>query len=343
MDSGPRVTGSAPGSLRTLDVGPLTWVGGVDADKVDRVAARTGVSAGFTGCVRNLKLARRPVSLSPSSSSSGSVVDPRVKMRRGLLDCDDHPCVRLPCENGGDCDAAADGGGGGRGGGGFVCRCKPDFTGRRCQRRRNACNPNPCKNRGRCQVSQGESADVAFRCACAEGFSGRLCEGEERNGTANASSSSSSDRFKKSPAYSGPRQKLSFGIRTNVTGSRLFDAKLGLGSRRHHRKKELLRFSADSSGRLSVSVVDKSAAAATADVVVSDGAWHRVSVSSLHGWMKVEVDGEAAVLPGQWDDVRFHNLVDFGKRCKPLLQEILIMFKKKKKTHDLSYYRHHRS
>ena len=33
---------------------------------------------------------------------------------------------------------------------GFVCNCKTNFTGRRCQRQRNECHPNPCQNRGKC-------------------------------------------------------------------------------------------------------------------------------------------------------------------------------------------------
>jgi len=45
-------------------------------------------------------------------------------------------------------------------------------TGRRCQRERNQCHPNPCKNHGRCQIE----GDHGFTCQCKTGFLGRLCE-----------------------------------------------------------------------------------------------------------------------------------------------------------------------
>ena len=35
--------------------------------------------------------------------------------------------------------------------------CKSSFTGRRCQRRRNECHPNPCQNRGKCILGKSDS------------------------------------------------------------------------------------------------------------------------------------------------------------------------------------------
>ena len=42
---------------------------------------------------------------------------------------------------------------------GFVCKCKSSFTGRRCQRRRNECHPNPCQNRGKCVLGNSKSGN----------------------------------------------------------------------------------------------------------------------------------------------------------------------------------------
>ena len=48
------------------------------------------------------------------------------------------------------------------------------FTGRRCQRRRNQCHPNPCQNSGQCVRDEGSKG--FFSCKCKTGFGGRLCE-----------------------------------------------------------------------------------------------------------------------------------------------------------------------
>ncbi len=206
------------------------------------------------------------------------------------------------------------------------------FPGRRCQRPRNACHPNPCKNRGRCEVASSSSEDeFAFRCSCAQGFSGRLCEGKRQNDTAG-------DRFRKSGGSSSAgRQRVSFGVSTNVTGSRLFDVKIGLERKRGRkhtsaapkRRKGLLRFSADGEGRLVASVVeDGGTSEAETAVVIADGRWHRVEVTAEEGSaaMALEVrrqggDGEGGqdpvegvlYLPGRWSGVRFYDSLDFGE------------------------------
>ncbi len=135
------MTASAPGSLRTFSSGKLTWIGGVDAEASGRAEGRAGTSQGLTGCIRNFRLGRRfvkkffkkarkttlilfyifrPVSLSPPPP--GTPLDPAVKMRKNVRDCEENPCVRMPCENGGACGVGA-------GGQGFKCTCKADFTG----------------------------------------------------------------------------------------------------------------------------------------------------------------------------------------------------------------------
>ena len=68
VDGGERVTGQSRGSLRTLDVGELTYLGGVEAADDDKggdekLRSRVGTSAGFVGCLREFKLGRRPVAL----------------------------------------------------------------------------------------------------------------------------------------------------------------------------------------------------------------------------------------------------------------------------------------
>ena len=50
------------------------------------------------------------------------------------------------------------------------------LEGRRCQRRRNQCHPNPCKNSGQCARGDGMAGSSSFSCECKAGFGGRLCE-----------------------------------------------------------------------------------------------------------------------------------------------------------------------
>ena len=49
---------------------------------------------------------------------------------------------------------------------GFMCKCKASFTGRRCQRRRNECHPNPCQNRGKCHLAMEPSGMYGVLVLC---------------------------------------------------------------------------------------------------------------------------------------------------------------------------------
>jgi len=151
-----RATGSSPGSLRTLNVGESLWIGGVDTGAASRASDRAQAEGGFVGCARAFQAGTRAVSLAAADE------DPAVKVSKRVVDCEENPCSRLPCQNSGACSAD---------GQGFKCRCGEGFAGRRCHRRRDQCHPNPCKNRGRCSTVGG-----GFSCQCEAGFGGRMCE-----------------------------------------------------------------------------------------------------------------------------------------------------------------------
>ena len=67
VDGGERVTGQSLGSLRTLNAGELTYLGGIESesgdDRGEKLKSRVGTSSGFVGCLRDFKLGRRPVAL----------------------------------------------------------------------------------------------------------------------------------------------------------------------------------------------------------------------------------------------------------------------------------------
>ncbi|KAL4225903.1 Notch [Mactra antiquata] len=71
-----------------------------------------------------------------------------------------------------------------------VDKCQPGWYGDACEHQLNACNPNPCKHKGVCNVTNGHD----FRCACDPGYTGSSCEQDidecslgvcQNNGTCN--------------------------------------------------------------------------------------------------------------------------------------------------------------
>ena len=70
-----------------------------------------------------------------------------------------------PCENGGSCSND--------GTGGYLCLCPNQYTGVNCETDINECDAsaNLCMNGGQCFNEIG-----SFRCECAVGFTGHLCE-----------------------------------------------------------------------------------------------------------------------------------------------------------------------
>ncbi|KRX15461.1 Fibropellin-3 [Trichinella nelsoni] len=74
--------------------------------------------------------------------------------------CEDHPNI---CQNGGKCFNA---------GSSYICSCTSDFQGVNCTIHTGLCKKNSCKNGGCCAVL----SETHFRCLCARGFKGTLCE-----------------------------------------------------------------------------------------------------------------------------------------------------------------------
>ena len=135
VDGGERVTGQSRGSLRTLNAGELTYLGGVEQEDGDgeKLKNRVGTAAGFVGCLRDFRLGRRPVALHSDhdptvmvsartrAKTPHELIASTPQVRRGVVDCEENPCVRMPCGEGGSCAVVRDQG--------FQCRCKAEFTG----------------------------------------------------------------------------------------------------------------------------------------------------------------------------------------------------------------------
>ena len=63
------MTGQSRGSLKTLNIGQLSWIGGVDTDSREMAFKRAGTSKGFNGCIKDLRFGRNVVSVQVYKSS----------------------------------------------------------------------------------------------------------------------------------------------------------------------------------------------------------------------------------------------------------------------------------
>ncbi|QQP57576.1 Uncharacterized protein FKW44_002612, partial [Caligus rogercresseyi] len=104
-----KVIGSTKGSLRTLNL----QVDPTDYSLMYKVRQNAGTSIGFVGCIKELKINKKAISLQ-------SMREPLVLRRRGLVECEENSCAQDPCKNDGLCISQ---------GASFMCHCKRDFTG----------------------------------------------------------------------------------------------------------------------------------------------------------------------------------------------------------------------
>ena len=75
--------------------------------------SNTGIASGFIGCIKDVQLSRQLISIQ-------SELEPRITQRKNIVECSDNPCSRMPCANGGSCEAYNQG---------YKCNCKQTFTG----------------------------------------------------------------------------------------------------------------------------------------------------------------------------------------------------------------------
>ena len=74
---------------------------------------KAGTSSGFIGCMKDVELSRKVISIQ-------SEHEPKIIKKKNLVECTQNPCSRMPCANGGSCEAFEQG---------YKCNCKPKFTG----------------------------------------------------------------------------------------------------------------------------------------------------------------------------------------------------------------------
>jgi agrin len=122
-----------------------------------RVYQNIGTSQGLRGCIRKLKIGRRPVELHVNK-------DDWVLNTRGVSECGESPCKASPCANEGKCVLITPET--------YRCECGPHYVGEFCEKPIEPCRSNPCKHGSTCKPLNSE----AYICECPPGRTGSRCE-----------------------------------------------------------------------------------------------------------------------------------------------------------------------
>ncbi|XP_050838440.1 basement membrane-specific heparan sulfate proteoglycan core protein isoform X8 [Serinus canaria] len=156
LDGHPAVNGTSQGKFQGLDLNEELYLGGYpDIGAV----AKTGLSRGFMGCVRQLRIQGEEVAFGDMDLQA-----------HGVTNCP--TCQERPCQNGGVCQDDESGT--------YVCRCPHGFTGSNCEYSQALhCHPEACGPDATC-VNRPDGQ--GYTCRCHLGKTGERCtEGEVVN------------------------------------------------------------------------------------------------------------------------------------------------------------------
>ncbi|KAM3659714.1 LOW QUALITY PROTEIN: basement membrane-specific heparan sulfate proteoglycan core protein [Ammospiza maritima maritima] len=156
LDGHPAVNGTSQGKFQGLDLNEELYLGGYpDIGAV----AKTGLSRGFMGCVRQLRIQGEDVAFGDMDLQA-----------HGVTNCP--TCQDRPCQNGGVCQDDESGT--------YVCRCPHGFTGSNCEYSQALhCHPEACGPDATC-VNRPDGQ--GYTCRCHLGKTGERCtEGEVVN------------------------------------------------------------------------------------------------------------------------------------------------------------------
>ncbi|XP_036372790.1 protocadherin Fat 1a isoform X3 [Megalops cyprinoides] len=164
LDQVHTASGTAPGTLRTLNLDDSIFFGGHVRQHAGRLGRSLPVSNGLRGCVeaivlngQELPLAARP------QARAHAVVEDMVDVAPGCALAPPEGCSSNPCTNGGTCSSLPNGG--------YFCKCSASFMGTHCEIGISPCASNPCLYGGTC-VPRGDN----FSCQCRGQYSGQRCQ-----------------------------------------------------------------------------------------------------------------------------------------------------------------------
>jgi len=149
------VSGTAEGDFKSLDLAEKLSLGFV-LTNYSKVFENIGTTKGFIGCVKSLKINRKPIDLTFGEG---------VKLI-AISDCKDMPCTNHSCLNNGACVPAEPGLNN------FTCVCKNGYIGKHCHIKHEGCSKfNPCIKETVCvDLKAGD-----FSCACGQSSPNQLC------------------------------------------------------------------------------------------------------------------------------------------------------------------------
>uniref|UniRef100_A0A8C3V4R9 FAT atypical cadherin 1 n=1 Tax=Catharus ustulatus TaxID=91951 RepID=A0A8C3V4R9_CATUS len=152
-------SGTAPGTLRTLNLDNHVFFGGHIRQQGTRHGRSPQVSNGFRGCMDSIVLNGQELPLN-SKPRNYAHMEESVDVTPGCLLTATDGCSSSPCQNGGICNALSNGG--------YYCKCAPLFMGTHCDVSVNPCASNPCLYGGTCIPVSDD-----FICQCRGQYTGQ--------------------------------------------------------------------------------------------------------------------------------------------------------------------------
>ncbi|KAG8453727.1 hypothetical protein GDO86_000378 [Hymenochirus boettgeri] len=155
-------SGTAPGTLRTLNLDNYVFFGGHTRQQVSKHGRNLQVSNGFRGCMDSVSLNGQELPLN-SKSKNNVHIEESTDVSSGCSLSAADVCSGNPCQNGGTCSPLSNGG--------YYCKCSSLFMGTHCEITMNPCASNPCLYGGTCIVVKDD-----FICHCRGDYTGPRCQ-----------------------------------------------------------------------------------------------------------------------------------------------------------------------
>ncbi|XP_069780628.1 protocadherin Fat 1a isoform X4 [Narcine bancroftii] len=154
--------GTAPGTLRTLNLDNFLYFGGQIRQQHTEHSRNTQVRNGFRGCLESVTLNGKELPLN-SKPRVHAVMEESVEISSGCSLMLPEGCSSSPCLNSGTCSSLPNGD--------YFCKCTSLFTGIHCEIGVSPCASNPCLYGGTCIPVNNN-----YICQCRGQYTGLRCE-----------------------------------------------------------------------------------------------------------------------------------------------------------------------